>query len=60
MLAPTVNFSRTILQKFSRALAVSEMAGLTWRDLGSPERVMKMVRMLGIELPWAPPHVSIV
>lgn len=57
-LAPTVDFSRAVLEKFSRALAVSELAGPTWCDLGSPERVMKTVAMLGIEPPWAHPRLS--
>jgi mannose-1-phosphate guanylyltransferase len=58
-LAPTANFARAVLQKSSRLLAVSEMAGLTWCDLGTPERVMRTMAMLGIDPRRPGPHVSI-
>lgn len=51
-LAPTVNFSRSILEASQQALAVSKLPGLTWCDLGSPERVVKVLTRLGISAPW--------
>lgn len=33
-------------------LAVSTLPGLTWCDLGSPERVVKMLARLGVSTPW--------
>ena len=33
-------------------LAVSELPGLTWCDLGSPERVVKMLTRLGVSAHW--------
>lgn len=51
-LAPTVNFSRSILEVCSQPLAVSKMPGLTWCDLGSPDRVLKALTALGTAAPW--------
>jgi mannose-1-phosphate guanylyltransferase len=51
-LAPTVDFSRSILEACPEMLAVSELPGLTWCDLGSPERVMKMLTRLGVSAHW--------
>jgi hypothetical protein len=33
-------------------LAVSKLPGLTWCDLGSPERVVTMLTRLGVSTPW--------
>lgn len=33
-------------------LAVSKLPGLTWCDLGSPERVVKLLTRLGVSTPW--------
>ena len=51
-LAPTVDFSRSILEACPEMLAVSELPGLTWCDLGSPERVVKMLTRLGVSTHW--------
>jgi mannose-1-phosphate guanylyltransferase len=51
-LAPTVDFSRTVLEACPQVLAVSKLPGLTWCDLGSPERVVTMLTRLGISAPW--------
>jgi len=51
-LAPTVNFSQAILEACSLPLAVLKAPGLTWRDLGSPERVVKTLAEVGISPPW--------
>jgi mannose-1-phosphate guanylyltransferase len=55
-LAPTVNFSRSILEACSQPLAVAKMPGITWCDLGSPERVVKMVSRLGVSARWLPAY----
>jgi mannose-1-phosphate guanylyltransferase len=51
-LAPTVDFSRSILEACPEMLAVSKLPGLTWCDLGSPERVVTMLARLGVSTPW--------
>jgi len=51
-LAPTVNFSRSILEPCSQPLAVVKMRGLTWCDLGSPGRVLKTLAGFRIAVPW--------
>jgi mannose-1-phosphate guanylyltransferase len=51
-LAPTVDFSRSILEACPQMLAVSKLPGLTWCDLGSPERVVRMLARLGVAAPW--------
>jgi len=51
-LAPTVDFSRSVLEACPQMLAVSKLPGLTWCDLGSPERVVRMLTRLGISAPW--------
>jgi len=56
-LAPTANFSRAILQACPESLVVSKVPGLTWCDLGTPERVVRTVTAMGIAPPWLE-HVS--
>ena len=51
-LAPTVNFSRSILEVCPQPLAVSKLPGVTWCDLGSPERVVQVLTKLGVSAPW--------
>jgi mannose-1-phosphate guanylyltransferase len=51
-LAPTVDFSRSILEACPQMLAVSTLPGLIWCDLGSPERVVEMLDRLGVSAPW--------
>ena len=50
-LAPTVDFSRTVLEACPQMLGVSKLPGLTWCDLGSPERVVRMLTRLGVSTP---------
>lgn len=52
MLAPRANFSRSVLQRCPEALAVSKLPAVTWCDLGSPDRVLKTLKRLGISPPW--------
>jgi len=40
-LMPTANFSRSILGPAPSFLAVSELPGVTWSDLGNPRRVLQ-------------------
>jgi len=51
-LAPTADFSRAILEGCAQPLAVLEVPGLTWCDLGSPDRVLKTLAGCRIEVPW--------
>src|SRR5207247_308760 len=41
-LAPTTDFSRSLLQDCPPFLAVSHLPPLTWSDLGTPARVFKI------------------
>lgn len=52
MLAPTANFSRSVLQDTSLSLGVSAVPALTWCDLGTPERVARTWRRLGVAPAW--------
>ena len=51
-LAPSANFSRSVLQRCPGALAVSRLPAVTWCDLGSPGRVLRTVAALGLTPPW--------
>jgi mannose-1-phosphate guanylyltransferase len=48
MLAPTANFSRSVLEDESLSMVVSKVPDLTWCDLGTPERVARTLRRLGV------------
>jgi mannose-1-phosphate guanylyltransferase len=50
-LAPTANFSRAILEVSAQPLAVLKMPGLTWCDLGNPDRVLKTLAECRLEVP---------
>ncbi|HYB71234.1 MAG TPA: sugar phosphate nucleotidyltransferase [Candidatus Bathyarchaeia archaeon] len=52
--APTVSFSRSVLESCSRPLAVSKVSGLTWRDLGSPSRALRTMNAVGERAAWHP------
>jgi mannose-1-phosphate guanylyltransferase len=41
LFAPTADFSRAVLTSSTTRLAVAEIPALTWRDLGTPERVAR-------------------
>lgn len=51
-LAQTENFSRAILEACPELLAVCKLPGLTWSDLGTPERVVRTMTTLGISPSW--------
>jgi hypothetical protein len=51
LFAPAADFSRTVLESSALALAVAEVAGYTWCDLGTPERVARTLRTLGAPPP---------
>jgi mannose-1-phosphate guanylyltransferase len=57
-LAPTVDFSRSVLEACPQMLGVSKLPGLTWCDLGSPERVVKMLTRLGVSTPWMATYIA--
>ena len=50
--APRANFSRAVLEPCLCPLAVAKVPGLTWCDLGTPERVARTLTNLGLALPW--------
>ena len=52
-LMPRANFSRSILEPAPPCLAVSQLPGVTWSDLGSPRRVLQVLRKLGMAPSWA-------
>jgi len=51
-LAPSANFSSSVLQFCPGPLAVTKVAGLTWCDLGTPARVVKTLASQGMSPPW--------
>lgn len=53
-LAPSASFSRAILEAAPFLLAVRALPTLLWSDLGTPERVLRMLDRLGLEPPWLP------
>lgn len=50
---PTVNFSQAILKRCPPSLVVSRLPALTWCDWGTPDRVLRSLRRLGISPAWA-------
>ena len=52
LLAPTANFSQTILSTDPARLAVSRLPAIGWSDWGTPERVIATLRREGIEPRW--------
>jgi mannose-1-phosphate guanylyltransferase len=53
-LAPSVNFSRSVLQMTAKPLAVAELPDVGWHDLGTPARVQRLMTQLGLTPSWAP------
>jgi mannose-1-phosphate guanylyltransferase len=53
---PRHNFSETVLQAGLPFLAVSALPPLTWSDLGTPQRLFKLLQALGIAPPWMRGH----
>jgi mannose-1-phosphate guanylyltransferase len=50
-LAPSVNFSGSVLEACPQLLAVWKLPGLTWCDLGNPRRVVRVLASLGLTAP---------
>jgi len=53
LLAPRGDFARAVLGSSMPCLAVAEMAGVTWSDLGTPERVAHGLEKLHAAQAWA-------
>jgi mannose-1-phosphate guanylyltransferase len=51
-LVPRCDFSRAVLQQCPSGLAVSPLPRLTWCDLGTPARVVGVVKGLPVRPPW--------
>ena len=51
-LMPTANFSQAVLESCPPCLAVSALPPITWSDLGSPRRVLAVIRRSGVRPPW--------
>jgi mannose-1-phosphate guanylyltransferase len=51
-LAPTANFSQSVLAAIPEALAVSQMPDVGWSDWGTPDRVLATLRRAHIETDW--------
>jgi hypothetical protein len=51
-LAPTANFSHSVLAAMPEGLAVAAMPPLEWSDWGTPDRVLETLRRAHIEPAW--------
>jgi mannose-1-phosphate guanylyltransferase len=51
-LAPTANFSKTVLVSNVRQLGVSRLPHMTWSDWGTPDRVIATLRREGLTPSW--------
>ena len=52
-LAQRASFSRAILERCPETLAVMRLSGVSWCDLGTPERVARTLDRLGVRPEWA-------
>jgi mannose-1-phosphate guanylyltransferase len=52
-LAPSANFSRAMLEVWPLPLGVCTLSAVTWCDLGTPARVLKMLADVGVTPAWA-------
>lgn len=52
-LAPAANFSRSLLEVWPLPLGVCALPAITWSDLGTPTRVLKMLADLSLTPAWA-------
>lgn len=50
---PVSGFSEVVLQRCAASLRVMPMHGVEWCDLGDAERVIQLVRQLGVFCQWA-------
>jgi mannose-1-phosphate guanylyltransferase len=53
MAVPSANFSYSVLARCPHSLLVSKLPRLTWCDLGTPDRVLRTLRAVGMSPPWA-------
>jgi len=51
-LSPRANFSHAVLERCPRKLAVVRLSAVSWRDLGTPRRVVKTLGELGMQPDW--------
>lgn len=51
-LMPPANFSKAILEACPPLLAASALPGVTWSDLGTPRRVLELIRTARLTPPW--------
>jgi mannose-1-phosphate guanylyltransferase len=51
-LSPRANFSQAVLERCPRKLVVVRLSAVSWRDLGTPGRVLKTLGELGMRPPW--------
>jgi mannose-1-phosphate guanylyltransferase len=49
---PSADFSRAMLERCVPILAASRLTGVSWCDLGSPQRLATALRRAGIPAPW--------
>lgn len=49
---PAANFSVDVLQRVAHRLAAVELTGVTWSDWGTPDRLVRSLRRLGIRTPF--------
>ena len=51
-LSPRANFSQAVLERCPRKLAVVRLSAVSWRDLGTPRRVVETLGELGMQPDW--------
>jgi mannose-1-phosphate guanylyltransferase len=51
-LSPRANFSQAVLERCPRKLVVARLSAVSWRDLGTPRRVVKTLGELGMRPEW--------
>jgi mannose-1-phosphate guanylyltransferase len=51
-LSPRANFSQAVLERCPRKLVVVRLSAVSWRDLGTPLRVVKTLGELGMRPQW--------
>ena len=51
------NFSHQVLASCPERLAVLEVTGVCWNDLGEPRRVMESLALEGLRPHWTEPRV---
>lgn len=50
---PAANFSTAVLENCTPVLAVSELTGVAWSDLGSPQRAARTLTHSAVLAPWS-------